>query len=138
MPQLRIVAGPFTLTARLEDELAPKTCAAIATLLPLSSRLVHCRWSGEATWIPMGDRRLGVETENATSHPSPGQILVYPGGSSEMEILIPYGATLFSSRVGQLAGNHFATVVGGGEHLGELGRLTLWEGAQDIGIALED
>jgi hypothetical protein len=31
-----------------------------------------------------------------------------------------------------LAGNHFATLVEGREHLRELGRLTLWEGAQPI------
>lgn len=135
MPQLRIVAGPFTLTARLEVELAPRTCEAMLAVLPLEGKLVHCRWSGEATWIPMGERRLGVSAENATSHPSPGQILVYPGGLSEMEILLPYGATLFSSKVGQLAGNHFATVVRGAEHLADLGRLTLWQGAQDITIS---
>jgi hypothetical protein len=85
----------------------------------------------------MGDRRIGLEYENHTSHPAPGQILVYPGGISEMEILFPYGPTLFSSRVGQLAGNHFATVVEGGERLAEVGRLTLWEGAQDFLIEEE-
>ena len=58
------------------------------------------------------------------------------GGISEMEILFPYGSTLFSSRVGQLAGNHFATVIEGNEQLAELGRVTLWEGAQDFSIEL--
>jgi len=57
---------------------------------------------------------------------------VYPGGISEMEILFPYGACLFASKVGQLAGNHFATVIEGNEHLAAVGRLTLWEGAQDF------
>jgi hypothetical protein len=103
-------------------------------MLPLRSKLVHVRWSGESTWVPMGDRRLGVDYENHTSHPAPGQILVYPGGISEMEILVPYGATLFASKVGQLAGNHFATVIDGNENLAEVGRLTLWEGALDFAI----
>lgn len=132
MRMLRIVAGPHTFKARLEEQAAPKTCAAIGALLPLRSKLVHCRWSGESTWVPMGDRRLAVDFENHTSHPAPGQVLVYPGGISEMEILFPYGATLFASRVGQLAGNHFATVVEGNDKLAEVGRLTLWEGAQDF------
>jgi hypothetical protein len=134
MRTLRITAGPYTFRARLEEQAAPKTCAAIRALLPLSSKLVHCRWSGESTWVPMGEQRLPVGPENHTSHPAPGQVLVYPGGVSEMEILFPYGATLFSSKVGQLAGNHFATVVEGNQHLAEVGRLTLWEGAQDFRI----
>jgi uncharacterized protein DUF3830 len=134
MPMLRITAGPFTFKARLEERAAPKTCAAIRKFLPLQSKLVHCRWSGESTWVPLGEKRLGVEYENHTSYPAPGQMLVYPGGISEMEILFPYGSTFFASKVGQLAGNHFATVVEGNEHLAEVGRLVLWEGAQDFSI----
>ena len=134
MRTLRITAGKYTFKARLGEELAPKTCAAIRKMLPFKSKLVHVRWSGESTWVPMGDRRLGVDYENHTSHPAPGQILVYPGGISEMEILFPYGATLFASKVGQLAGNHFATVIDGNENLAEVGRLTLWEGALDFAI----
>lgn len=129
---LRITAGPLTFKARLEEDAAPKTCAAIRRMLPLRGKLIHVRWSGEAAWVPMGERRLGVDFENHTSHPAPGQVLVYPGGISEMEILFPYGATLFASKVGQLAGNHFATVIEGTEHLAEVGRLVLWEGAQDF------
>jgi hypothetical protein len=136
MQMLRITAGKHVFIARLEEALAPNTCAAIRKWLPIKSKLVHCRWSGESTWVPMGEKRLGVDYENHTSHPAPGQILVYPGGISEMEILFPYGSTLFSSRVGQLAGNHFATVTAGNEHLAEVGRLCLWEGAQDFSIEL--
>ena len=134
MQKLRIRAASYVFTARLEEERAPKTCAAIRKMLPFKSKLVHVRWSGEATWVPMGDRRLGIDFENQTSHPAPGQVLVYPGGISEMEILFPYGSTLFASKVGQLAGNHFATVVEGNENLAEVGRLTLWEGALDFAI----
>lgn len=136
MPKLRITAGPYVFVARLEEAGAPKTCAAMRALLPLREKLVHCRWSGESTWVPLGDRRLEVELENHTSHPAPGQVLVYPGGISEMEILFPYGATMFSSKVGQLAGNHFATVTEGAEKLAELGRRTLYEGAQDFTLEL--
>lgn len=75
---------------------------------------------------------LGVGFENHTSHPSPGEILLYPGGYSETEILLPYGNTLFASKVGQLAGNHFLTITEGKENLYELGKKVLWEGAQQI------
>lgn len=122
----------LTFTARLEEETAPKTVAVFRKLLPFESKIVHCRWSGESTWIPMGDQRLPLDFENHTSHPSPGMLLLYPGGISETELLFPYGSTLFASKVGQLAGNHFATLIEGMERLPEIGRLTLWEGAQDI------
>ena len=113
---------------------APLTVAAIRGLLPLRSRLIHCRWSGEGCWIPFGEASLPVGPENATSHPAPGHIILYPGGLSECEILVAYGAVDFSSKVGQLAGNHFATLTTGLEQLPELGRRVLWEGAQPISI----
>lgn len=83
-------------------------------------------------WIPLGDRNVELASENATSHPAPGQLLFYPGGLSETEILVPYGSCLFASKVGQLAGNHFATIDERLDDLAELGRATLWQGAQDI------
>ena len=132
MTTLSITAGPFAFRARLEEDRAPKTCAAFAKLLPFRQKVIHVRWSGESTWIPLGDFHVGVGPENQTSHPAPGQILLYPGGLSETEILLPYGGCLFSSIVGQLAGNHFLTVTEGSEHLRELGEMTLWHGAQDI------
>ena len=67
----------------------------------------------------------------------PGEILLYPGGYSETEILFPYGGTRFASKLGQLAGNHFLTVIKGQEQLREMGRRALWEGAQDIVFEVE-
>ena len=132
MTMLRITAGPYTFTARMEQADAPATCAAFKKLLPYRQKLIHARWSGEACWIPLGDFKLGVDFENHTSHPSRGDILFYPGGISETEILFPYGSARFASKVGQLAGNHFLTIVEGREYLAEVGKLCLWQGAQDI------
>jgi Protein of unknown function (DUF3830) len=129
---IRITAGPFAFTARFEHAAAPRTCAKFASMLPYRERLIHVRWSGEACWIPLGDLDLDLGYENATSYPAPGQLLLHPGGVSETEILLAYGSARFASKVGQLAGNHFLTIVAGTEHLPELGRLALWRGAQPI------
>ena len=129
---LRITAGGFSFTARLEEEDAPETVAAFRRLLPLESRIIHVRWSGEAGWIPFGDLDLGLGPENATCYPNPGEIVLYPGGVSETEILLAYGYVSFASKAGALAGNHFATVVEGNENLRALGKKFLWEGAQEI------
>jgi hypothetical protein len=133
MAELSIRVGDLNFTARWEPE-APLTIDAVRRLLPLRSKLIHCRWSGEGCWIPFGDMKLDVGYENHTSHPAPGEIIVYTGDLSEGEILIAYGAVDFASKLGQLAGNHFATIVDSREQLKEMGRRVLWEGAQDIVI----
>jgi hypothetical protein len=134
MSDLAITVGDLVFVARWEPD-APRTIERLKQMLPLRSRLIHCRWSGEGCWIPFGDIDLGTGFEHHTSHPAPGDIIVYPGGISECEILIAYGGVSFSSKVGPLAGNHFATIVEGGEQLPEMGRRVLWDGAQDITVA---
>lgn len=132
MTSLKITAGPYTFEARMEEELAPKTCAKFASLLPYKERIIHVRWSGEGCWIPLGDYDMGLGYENHTSFPAPGDFILYPGGISETEILLAYGGVRFASKVGQLAGNHFLTITKGRENLAALGKMTLWKGAQDI------
>ncbi len=134
MANLTIRVGDLHFTARWETD-APRTVEAVRRLLPIRSKLIHCRWSGEGTWIPFGDLDVGVGYENHTSHPAPGDLLIYTGDLSECEILFPYGACMFSSKLGQLAANHFATVISGAEQLPEMGRRVLWEGAQEIEIS---
>jgi len=132
MSDIRITAGPFVFNARFERQAAPQSCARFEALLPYRERIIHVRWSGEACWIPLGNFDFGVGHENATSYPAPGQLLLYPGGVSETEILLAYGACRFASKAGQLAGNHFLTVTEGLERLRPLGESVLWQGAQDI------
>lgn len=130
-----IEAGRHRFVARGHPA-APRTLAAFRELLPWRQKLIHVRWSGEACWVPMGARDLGVGYENHTSHPSVGDVLLYPGGFSETEVILAYGACCFSSKLGQLAGNHFLTIVEGREHLPALGHDVLWEGAQDVQFRL--
>jgi hypothetical protein len=132
---LEITASGFDFTARFVEDAAPETVAAFRRMLPLDSKIIHVRWSGEGGWIPMGDLDVGIGPENATSYPSPGELIFYPGGVSETELLLAYGYVAFASKAGALAGNHFATIVSGNENLRELGRRMLWEGAQDISFS---
>ncbi len=132
MTLLKITAGPFVFGARLETANAPNTCESFLAKTPFESQVVHVRWSGEGVWIPLGDTDFKVGYENHTSYPAPGQILLYPGGISETEILLAYGGVRFASKMGQLAGNHFITLTSGLENLAALGKMTLWQGAQNI------
>lgn len=134
MGKLKIIIGPYQFTAKLHEEEAPETCKKVLEKLPLRGKTVQARWSGEACWFQMDAFGIEVPFENHTSHPSKGELLYYPGGMSEKEILIPYGSVCFASKMGQLAGNHFATIVEGVEMLSEMGLKVLWEGAQDIEI----
>lgn len=136
MSLVQIQIGGESLVGRLEVAAAPRTTDKFRTLLPYLGQLIHCRWSGEGCWIPLGNQTFDFPYENHTSHPAPGQFIFYPGGYSEAEILLAYGGVSFSSKLGQLAGNHFLTIVEGIERLPEIGRRGLWEGAQSIAISL--
>ena len=137
MTILHIKAGPYDFEAQMENEAAPNTCARFVRMLPYKQQIIHVRWSGEGCWIPLGEFDFGLAYENHTSHPAPGEIILYPGGISETEILLAYGGVQFASKVGQLAGNHFITMTSGLDKLPEIGRLALWRGAQPIRFALE-
>ncbi len=134
MSEVVITIGTYNLTGRLEPTLAPRTVDAFRRMLPFKSHVVHVRWSGQAVWVPMGEMSLDLPPESATSYPVPGEVLLYPGGISETEILIPYGGTRFASKAGQLAGNHFLTLTSGLEHLAAIGKHTLWHGALPLMI----
>ncbi len=136
MTKVLVEAGPFRFEGKLEEELAPKTCAAFKAAMPFVSQVVHVRWSGEGVWVPLGERDFGVGYENHTSYPAPGHMILYPGGISETELLLAYSGVHFACKMGQLAGNHFLTLTGGLENLYALGTKTLWEGAQDLKISL--
>ncbi len=132
MKKIKITAGAYTFIAKMEEENAPLTCKAFCERLPFVTKYVHCRWSGEAVWAPLGDYKFGVDYENHTCYPSRGDVLLYKGGISETEIIMAYGSASFAAKVGQLAGNHFLTIIEGQENLEKLGKDCLWKGAQDV------
>lgn len=131
MSSLKVTIAGIEFDAKFEDA-APRTVAAFRRQMPYVSKVVHVRWSGEGVWIPLGEEDFGLGYENHTSYPAPGQFILYPGGISETEILLAYGGVHFSSKLGQLAGNHFMTLTSKLDMLAQIGPKVLWEGAQEI------
>ncbi len=105
-------------------------------MLPWSRELVHARWSGEACWIPLGEFDLGVGPENPVHAPAPGEMIFYPGGLSEAELLVPYGITRFGCKHGELSGNPLLKIEEGLKRLAEVGSRVLWAGAVPIQFML--
>jgi hypothetical protein len=129
---LKITIGEHVFKAILHTDKAPETCRMLMEKMPITGKAIQARWSGEAAWLQMDPYGIEAPQENATSYPGPGQLLYYPGGVSEKEILIPYGSAIFASKFGLLPGNHFATIVEGVELLEAMGETVLWKGAQTI------
>ena len=134
--KLKITVGDQILTAEMHTEKAPETCKLLTAIMPIKGKLIQARWSGEAAWLQMDPFGVEAPQENATSYPGLGQLLYYPGGVSEKEMLFPYGSACFASKFGLLPGNHFASITDG--DLEKLGEKILWEGAQDIMINVMD
>jgi len=136
-PMVIIGFGNESFDARLRHDLSPQSCTYLERLMPYHGQVVHASWSGEACWSPMSGvwpSGTRVASENSTTYPGPGQVLLYTGVLSEPELLIPYGPTCFASRSGPLAGNPVLTIVG---HLGRLARIghrIHWHGAMDLRI----
>lgn len=123
--------GPYEFSGTLDFEAAPISAAWLMNQLPLKGELRHACWSGEAAWLPLAGAPLLVP-ENATSHPRPGQILLYAGVKSQAELLIPYGACAFASKAGTLAGTPVVALCDALDDLHALGTLLLARGMQTL------
>lgn len=132
MGDVDVIIGQHVFRARFQDQMAPRTCAVFRNLLPWRKKIIHVRWSGECCWVPLGNFDLGVEQENATNRPAPGEFLFYPGGLSEAELLLAYGRGRFACASGSLAGNPLLQITEGLARLRALGEEVLWYGAKDL------
>src|SRR5690349_5241304 len=47
---IAIKVSGLRFTAHLETTLAPKSCEAFRSMLPMTTKLIQARWSGEAAW----------------------------------------------------------------------------------------
>ena len=132
---VRMTIAGESFDTELQENLAPRSCALLERLLPYRGKLIHAQWSGQACWSPLsGIWPAGsiLASEDATSYPAPGHILIYGGELSEPELLVAYGPTRFASKAGPLAGNTVLVIDSGRERLADLGRRILWGGAVDL------
>ncbi len=94
---IKITVGDLVLKAEMHPDKAPETCRMLTEKMPIKGNLIQARWSGEAAWLQMDPHGVEAPQENATSYPGPGQLLYYPGGVSEKEMLFPHGSAIFAS-----------------------------------------
>jgi len=134
MTLIKLTSGSFTFTAKLEEDKAPETCAWFLNRLPMKLEMIQAAWSGMAVFSGLQGQGLEVPFEKATSYPGKGEVIMYPGDAKGNggEIYIPYGGNCFACPTGQLAGNHFLTIIEGMDQLPEYGRHTRYKGAQEI------
>ena len=94
------------------------------------------RSAGEApdVVLNLGPYRFGPGSSRAERRAPLRRSAVYSLLRARWFTRIAYGRTHFASKAGSLAGNHFLTITSGMEHLPEIGRLVLWQGAQPLRI----
>lgn len=134
---LNFSIGSERFTARLERDLAPRSCEYLLGLLPFRAQAIHARWSGEALWVPLTATvppDLVLPRESATADPAPGQVLLYAGERSVPELYIPYGVNHFACKHGPLEGNLVLTLEDRVQRLAEIGPEILWKGARELRI----
>ncbi len=128
---LNLQMGALRVSAVLRADLAPRSCERLMSMLPNDGNAIHARWSGEALWSPLAavwTAGLRLPREHATAEPKAGEVLLYAGGLSEPELLIPYGTVRFAAKAGPLEGNPVLTIDDPLPDLAELGRRVLWRG----------
>ena len=107
MSDLLIAAGPFRFKGRLESGKAPLTCAAFLDMLPFKEHLLHVRWSGESTWVPLGNLPSPFRPRTPRRIRSLVKYFFILAESAKLKCSFRTDSTQFGSKAGLLAGNHF-------------------------------
>lgn len=132
--------------ARMLDELAPKTCAAVWDALPQSGSAYHAKYARNEVYTLLPAFGGPPGTENPTVTPIPGDVCYFPFGAAEIgseaygydegstahsgaqviDLAIFYGRNnlLLNGDVGWVVGNVFATI--------EEGLAGMADAAQDL------
>ncbi|HEV8656367.1 MAG TPA: DUF3830 family protein [Candidatus Limnocylindria bacterium] len=111
MKQITIEVEGVAVTAKLNDEVAPKVVGLVWRSLPLTAPLRHARWSGSAAYLSAPELRdPALAPENRVSFPRPGTLCLL---ASEGEIMFAYGGECQArTRAGNVWVSHFGEIEG--------------------------
>lgn len=134
--EVEIVIDGHVFTAKLLENLAPKTCETIYNALPIdsdSSRdggAVHSAWSGEVIMIRWDFDKLPykVPPENKTIYAREGVVACHDMNAPLNEIYIVYRYGYFHYWLGPNPYNEFAKITDNLDELAEVGRRIQREG----------
>jgi hypothetical protein len=103
--RIEVELDGVVVTARLLDEVSPKTCDAMWDALPYEDRVTHGKWSGAMfhtnTPIDLGvwDGRYPHGIEGRCAFQAPGEVVYY---APAKEFAVAYGEAQFSWQTGPL------------------------------------
>jgi hypothetical protein len=133
-------ARSVVATAQMLEDAAPRTCAAVWDLLPVSGRLYHGRSSGREIGLMVDHLSYAIPAENQSIHCQSGDVFLYyhPAGSRgnpdpRTTIIIFYGPdTVPMGAEGPMPGNHFAELRSGKEDFAAACELIWREGWETL------
>ena len=123
--------------ARVLDETAPRTCAAMWSALPYEDRVTHGKWSGAMfhtnTPIDLGvwDGRYPHGIEGRCAFQAPGEVVYYPPAK---EFAVAYGEAQFSWQTGPLFVTPVAVIEDDLAAFARKADELLWKGAKRFAI----
>ena len=134
--EVEIVIDDYVFTAKLLENLAPKTCEIIYNALPLTSDssreegIIHSAWSGEVMMIRWDFDTLPIKIppENKTIYAREGVVACYDMIQPFNEIYIVYRYGHFVNWLGSNPYNEFAKITDDLDKLAEIGRKIQLEG----------
>jgi hypothetical protein len=129
MSAIEIGLAGSVFRARLLDEQAPRTCAALLAALPLDNRAVHAMLSGEM-FRTLDRVDLGIaEVEGKVAFQYPGLVVYYPPA---VELAICYGNARFRGTAGPVYVTPVAEIQADLDALRAAGSRLQWDGATPI------
>jgi hypothetical protein len=135
--RIEIELDGVVVTARVLDERAPRTCAAMWEALPYQDRVTHAKWSGSMfhtnTPIELGvwDGRYPQGIEGRCAFQAPGEVVYYEPAK---EFAVAYGEAQFSWQTGPIFVTPVAVIEDDLTAFAAKGEELVWKGAKPFAI----